>query len=149
MVAARLTPSMWSRSRAAGPLRTWVLAALLLALAYTHGVSGESAAGHAHPRASSAVTLAADGTAPAGHTHDHTVPDHGERNADHHDAPSPDHAAHHCVSGQPEQGPALPAPCEAPLTVGERFPRMSVLIATRPDAVAWPPAPPDSTVLRI
>lgn len=149
MFAARPIPSTCSRSRAAGRLRTWALTALLLALAYTHGVSGESAAGHAHPGTYSTVGVAAHGTTTAGHPHDETARDHGERDADHHDAPAPDHAAHHCVSGQPEQGPALPMPCEAPLAV-ERLPHTSALIAARPGSVAWqPPRTPDSTVLRI
>jgi hypothetical protein len=137
-----------SRSRAAGPLWMSVLAALLLALMYTHGVSGESAAGHAHPAASSSVTLATQDASAAEHSHDGLGGSHSDqRHADHDDAPDSEHAAHQCVSGQPEQGAALPAPCEAPMV---RPPHAYVLTASRPAAAPWASSHlPGSAVLRI
>jgi hypothetical protein len=149
MVAARpMLSVLRSRSRAAGPFRIGVLVALLLALMYTHGASGESTAGHVHAGASSQVTLNAHQAAAAEHSHDVPGSHTGERHADHHDAPAPDHAAHECVSGQPEHGAALPAPCEAPLQA-VRPPHSHVLTATRPAAVPWTSPPTDSAVLRI
>ncbi|MET8682453.1 DUF6153 family protein [Streptomyces sp. NPDC004647] len=150
MVAARpILSALRSRSPAAGPWRTWVLAALLLALMYTHGVSGESAAGHAHTGASSSVTLDAQEAAAAGHSHDGPGSHSSQRHIDHHEAPEPDHAAHQCVSGQPEQGVALPAPCEAPLAAVPPT-HAYVPTASRPAAAFGVPPPlPDSTVLRI
>jgi hypothetical protein len=133
-----------SRSRAAGRWWTGVLAALLLALMYTHGVSGESAAGHAHP----AVTLATQDASAAEHSHDGLGGSHSDqRHADHDDAPDSEHAAHQCVSGQPEQGAALPAPCEAPMV---RPPHAYVPTASRPAAAPWASSLlPGSAVLRI
>lgn len=148
MVAARPIPSVLrSRSPAAGPLLTWVLAALLLALMYTHGVSGESAAGHAHPGAAGSVTPGTQEPGAAEHSHDGPGSHSGRRHIDHHDAPEPDHAAHQCVSGQPEQGAALTAPCEAPAVQPAH---LYVPTATRPAAAPWASPPlPDSAVLRI
>lgn len=149
MVAAWPVPSVpRSRSRAVGPWWMSVLAALLLALVYTHGVSGESAAGHVHPGTSTVTLAAQEGTTteqshgvPGAHSH--------ERDADHHKAPTPGHAAHECVSGQPEHGAALPAPCESALPV-VRPPYPRAWTGTAPTAVPWTSLPfADSAVLRI
>ncbi|MET9514340.1 DUF6153 family protein [Streptomyces sp. NPDC002994] len=147
MVAARpILKVLRSRSYAAGPWRTSVLAVLLLALMYTHGVSGESAAGHAHPGASTSATQHATAAA---HHHDGLGSHSDQRHSDHDDAPESEHAAHQCVSGHPEQGVALPAPCEAPMI---RSPHAHAYAHNdgRPGAARWAAPPlPDSTVLRI
>lgn len=152
MVAARpILSVLRSRSHSAGPWLKWVLAALLLALTYTHGVSAESAAGHGHAGASRSVTMDVQQAGAAEHSHD-GLGSHSDqrpsdqRHADHDDAPDPEHAAHQCVSGQPEQGAALPAPCEAPAM---RPPYAYVLTASRPAASWTSPPLPDSAVLRI
>ncbi|MFE9023897.1 DUF6153 family protein [Streptomyces sp. NPDC007808] len=153
MVAARPTLHMLrSRSRAAGPWRLLGLVTLLYALVYTHGVSAEGAAGHAHPGASALATVHAHEPAhePARTEHSH----HGSSSHDdgrpggHHEEPVPDHAAHQCVSAQPQQGVELPAPCEAPLQAVR--PPHAVRLITAPAATPRAPASVlDSTVLRI
>ncbi|OKK03451.1 hypothetical protein AMK26_18300 [Streptomyces sp. CB03234] len=127
-----------------------MLAALLLTLMYTHGVSAESAAGHSHLGApANAVALNAQDPGPAGHSHE--APDHphsGQGHPDHQDAPEPDHAAHQCVSGQPQQGTALPGPCETPAI--HRPPYAYASGAARPVTALRASAPlPDTAVLRI
>lgn len=148
MVAARpILNVLRSRSYAAGPWRTWALATLLLALFYTHGVSAESAAGHAHPGASSSVTMTTHDAIAVEHSHDGVGSHSGQRHADQDDAPASEHAAHECVSGQPEQGTELPTPCEVPMI---RTPHASVPIDGRPAALPWASPPlPDSAILRI
>lgn len=150
MAVARATrDAPRSRSRAAGPWRTWVLAALLLALMYTHGVSAESAAGHAHPGApTNTASLNVQDSGSAEHSHEAPDPHSGQGHTDHQDAPEPDHAAHQCVSGQPQQGAALPAPCQAQAI--HRPPYAYASGAARPVAALRASAPvPDATVLRI
>lgn len=45
--------------------------------------------------------------------HSRQTPDNsGGGHTGHRNAPEPDHAAHQCVSGQPQQGAARPDPCE-------------------------------------
>lgn len=150
MVVARATRSApRSRSRAAGPWRTWVLAALLLTLMYTHGVSAESAVGHAHLGApTNVVALNAQAPGSAGHSHEAPDPHSGQWPTDHQDAPEPDHAAHQCVSGQPQQGAAMPGPCETQAIHGP--PYAYATSAVRPVTALLGSAPvPDSAVLRI
>lgn len=150
MVLARATRSApRSRFRAAGPWRMWVLAALLLTLMYSHGVSAESAAGHAHLGApTNTAALNAPDPDPAAHSHEAPDPHSGQGHTDHQDAPEPDHAAHQCVSGQPQQGAALPAPCEAQAI--HRPPYAYAAGAARPVTALLASAPvPDSAVLRI
>lgn len=138
-----------SRSRSAGPLRICVLAALLLAVMYTHGVSGESAAGHAHPGAFSLAALHTEESAAGEHSHDGPGSHLDELSGNREDAPAPDHAAHQCVSGQPEQGALLAAPCESPLEA-IRPPHSYGETAVQPAGVPWTSPPfPDFTVLRI
>ncbi|OEJ21986.1 hypothetical protein AR457_39390 [Streptomyces agglomeratus] len=128
-----------------------MLAALLLTLMYSHGVSAESATGHAHlgaPTTAAALNVADPGS--AGHSHEAPDPHSGQGHTDpHQDAPAePDHAAHQCVSGQPQQGAALPAPCEA-LTI-HRPPYAYASAAARFVPALRASAPvPDSAVLRI
>ncbi|MBT2398762.1 hypothetical protein [Streptomyces sp. ISL-100] len=137
-----------SRSRAAGPWRTWVLAALLLTLMYTHGVSAESAAGHAHLGApTNAVALNVQAPVSAEYDHDAPGSHSHQRHTDDHEAPAPQHAAHECVSGQPVQAAALSAPCEAQAI---RPPYAYVPAAARSAVADWSsPLLPDSAVLRI
>ncbi|NBE53533.1 hypothetical protein [Streptomyces boluensis] len=82
------------------------MAAVLLGVLYTHGVSGEIVAEHiargaAAPLAVPAVDSTAD--APA-----------------HHAPESAEHSAQDCASSQPQQGAELPAPDLSPLDAGAR-----------------------------
>lgn len=117
----------WSRSSllraraSAGPLRLLWLAALLLAIAFTHGVSAESAQSHVTagvttPVHASAAGIHEGGTSGAGQSDDVaytslkvTAPN------DCHDGDNPSHAAEECLSGKPQQGPDLAAPSLASL----------------------------------
>ncbi|GAA2973333.1 hypothetical protein GCM10010446_67180 [Streptomyces enissocaesilis] len=150
MAVARATRSApRSRSRAAGPWRTWVLTALLLTLVYSHGVSAESASGHAHlgaPTNAAAPNVPDPGSAE--HSHEAPGPRPGQGHTDHQDAPEPDHAAHQCVSGQPQQGAALPVPCETPTPYRPPYAYASVAVRFVPALRASAPVP-DSAVLRI
>lgn len=150
MVATRPVLRMpRSRSRAAGPLRICVLAALLLAVLYTHGVSAEGAAGHAHPGAvGSAAAPHMEEPAAGGHGHEGPGAHPDGLPGDREDAPGPDHAAHHCVSGQPEQGVPLAAPCESSLEA-VRPPHPYGQAAVRSAGVLRAPPPfSDFTVIR-
>ncbi len=93
------------------------LAVLLLALLYTHGVSGESAAHHSAP----GVTMSATSATPESHEH---APPH------HHDDDGTGHASDHCVSGQPPQGADLPSPCPTPFVIAS-FPHARTITHSR------------------
>ncbi len=126
-----------------------MLAALLLTLMYTHGVSAESATGHAHLGApTNAVALNVPDAGSAEHSHEAPDPHPGQGHTDHRDAPEPDHAAHQCVSGQPQHGTALPLPCEAQTIHWPPYAHASG--AARPVTALLASAPvPDSAVLQI
>ncbi|WP_434594106.1 DUF6153 family protein [Streptomyces sp. A5-4] len=104
MVTALRTSRLFrARSHVAGPLQVFWLAALLLGLLYTHGVSAESAAAHGSPGGTTTTAMASSPHA------DHEVA------PAHHGGGEAEHAAESCVSGQPQQGADLPAPCAKPL----------------------------------
>lgn len=149
VVARAIRSAPRSRSRAAGSWRMWVLAALLLTLMYSHGVSAESAEGHAHLGApTNTAALNAQDPGSAGHSHEAPEPHSGQGHTDHQDVPEPEHAAHQCVSGQPQQGAALPLPCEAQAI--HRPPYAYAAGPARPVTALLASAPvPDSAVLRI
>ncbi|MGP3925139.1 DUF6153 family protein [Streptomyces sp. 8N616] len=121
MVTVRPTSSLpRTRLTWAGLLRVSWLAALLLGLLYTHGVSGESAAAHmstgstaasAHASSHAAEVHPAGGGTPAEHSDGHHEP----APADHDDEAG--HAGPSCLSGKPQQGVDLPEPCTTPTDV--------------------------------
>ncbi|MGP3984891.1 hypothetical protein [Streptomyces sp. KR80] len=120
MVTVRPTSSL-SRTRrtAAGLLRMSWLAALLLGLLYTHGVSGESAAAHMATGPAS-TAAAAPHAVPAHPVDGGTASEHSddrhERAPAHHDDEA-GHAGPSCLSGKPQQGADLPVPCTTPSVV--------------------------------
>lgn len=119
--------SAWSRSGlvrpriSAGPPGLLWLAALLLSIAFTHGVSAESAEGHmtagVPPVHASTGTQEAHASG-AGHSVEVAytsleIAAVEDRHDGHGDGSS--HPAQECVSGQPQQGLDLAAPRPAPL----------------------------------
>ncbi|MFI0259583.1 hypothetical protein ACH4OW_11170 [Streptomyces sp. NPDC017056] len=125
MVTAR-SPFGVQRSRpSASPFCALWLAVLLLGLMYTHALSAWSVVGHGPANAATAMAVAhfpsggGEMSVPAADARVDTVRP-AER---HHDRELP-HPAGECVSGQPQQGPAVAAPCPAPL---DRAPTASAL----------------------
>ncbi|UQA91067.1 hypothetical protein [Streptomyces halobius] len=120
MVTAWSPSSMLRARSSAGPLRLLWLAALLLGVLFTHGVSVESAEGHTTAGITAPVYAAAvnhEGqTGEAGHGDDvaYTSPALVAAD-DRHDGEGSSHPAEECLSGQPHQGPDLAAPCLSPL----------------------------------
>ncbi|MEU6914616.1 hypothetical protein [Streptomyces olindensis] len=94
---------------AAGPLlRVLALAVLLAGVLVTHGVHVDSVTGHLSTSAT-AVTAPSDG----GLRHAAVEPAvlSAADTDDHHEGHGPAHPGEHCVSGQPQQAPALASPC--------------------------------------
>ncbi|NUK13651.1 hypothetical protein HRW18_38095 [Streptomyces lunaelactis] len=95
----------WSSSRmsrarsSAGPLRMLWVAMMLFAFVYAHGVSAEGVIGHLDASATVHTAAAIDGHAVEDVPVDHHGGGHG-----------PSHPAQECVTGQPQQTPALDAP---------------------------------------
>ncbi|WP_327582280.1 hypothetical protein OHA25_40990 [Nonomuraea sp. NBC_00507] len=116
----------WSRSGllrariSAGPLGLLWLAALLLGILFTHGLSAGGAKGHltagvTAPAYASAGTHQGH-TSGAAHSDDVAYPSlQGMAAEDRHDGDGSSHPAQQCVSGQPPQGPDMAAPCLAAL----------------------------------
>ncbi|MFD9207405.1 hypothetical protein ACFVZM_14160 [Streptomyces sioyaensis] len=152
MVTARpIFSVLRSRSHRAGPLRLLWLAALLLALVYTHGVSTEGAAGHTSPVlvTSAAAQAVSDGDE-RGHSAHAEHPTEAVALDEHDDGHDAAHPATACVSSQPEHGADLPAPCEAPLGSVPLLSHAATQAAGPPHAVSEsPPLTGSSTVLRI
>ncbi|WP_431046041.1 DUF6153 family protein [Streptomyces sp. P1-3] len=154
MVTAR-PPSSLLRARrtSAGPVRVVWLAALLLGLLYTHGLSGESVAGHM--AAGSSVTAASTHTArthaEVGGTAVAAVADHPEPRLGpgHHDHEESGHAAPDCLSGKPQHGIDLPMPCAAPPAAVPSAPAHHGAVMRRGPAETPPPPARDSAILRI
>jgi hypothetical protein len=96
------------------------LAALLLSIAFTHGVSAESAEGHMTAGVTAPVHASTgihEGHA-SGAAHSDDVAYAALEAAavdDRHDGDGSSHPAQECVSGQPQQGLNLAAPCLAPV----------------------------------
>lgn len=118
MVTARQTPRVLrTRSASAGPLRLLWLAALLLGLLYTHGLSGESVAAHAAANsvAHDAAPVNADASgltaeAPDAHSDDRHQPGSGHHGES-------DHAEQDCLTVKPQHNADLSAPCATPRPV--------------------------------
>ncbi|WP_408909807.1 DUF6153 family protein [Streptomyces luteolus] len=139
VTATRTTTPLRARRQVAGPLRLFWFAALILGLLYTHGVSSETAAHHVAPSAPSASIAATTSAAqdepaapPAGH-----------------DGGSTDHAAEECLSGQPQQGVDLPAPCSTPLDGVRPAPLDPLANSRSADATGSPAAGRDPAILRV
>ncbi|GAA1415151.1 hypothetical protein GCM10009601_04240 [Streptomyces thermospinosisporus] len=106
--------SSWRMDRTrfgAGPLlRVLALAVLLFGVLVSHGAYVETANGHLSTSASTPAALSADDIRHAG-------AESGTRftaeAAGHHGDHESSHPGEQCVSGQPQQGPALAAPCFA------------------------------------
>ncbi|WKX69127.1 hypothetical protein [Streptomyces sp. XD-27] len=155
MVTARPTSSLLrTRPTSAGPVRALWLAALLLGLLYTHGLSGESVAGHM--TAGSSVTAAAPvhtahARADGGGTAVAAAADHAEPRLGpgHHDHGEPGHAELDCLSGKPQHGIDLPTPCAAPPAAVPSAPVHRGAVTRRGPAETPPPPVGDPAILRI
>lgn len=108
MVTARAASSARRSRRPAGPLRVLWLAALLLALLYTHAAGADSASVHV---TGGAVTVPHEVSAEIAGTHH---PDGAEPSGAGGDT-GHSHPAETCASGHPEQGCDLPGPHLVPL----------------------------------
>lgn len=125
-----------ARTRAPQLSRLLWLAALLLGLLFTHGLHGESAAGHLD--AGVTATLPAGGSEPSA-DHDHGQHEDGESAA----------SAHNCAPGQPNDVLDVPPPATSPLEVTGPcglLPRSGTLAVTTSPNTGSPHATP---VLRI
>jgi hypothetical protein len=91
-------------------VRVLALAVLLLGFLVTHGVHMESAQGHLSTSATVPTAPSADGVR---HAAAEPAPLFAAEPGDHHGGHEPSHPGEHCVSGQPQQGPALASPCFA------------------------------------
>ncbi|MFI0816300.1 hypothetical protein ACH4TX_20620 [Streptomyces sp. NPDC021098] len=140
----------WVRS-VASPLRLLCLAALMLGFVSLHAVSAEAVSGHLAGCASPWVASAAYGGIPESPKTPEEVAESGAAGSHHDDEAA--HSSHECVLAQPEQGPALAAPC--PGLPAEGAPGAAGLTAPSHPATAIAVAgatPPDlrrTAVLRI
>lgn len=125
-VSIRGMVTAWSRSgllrarTSAGPLGLLWLAALLLSILFTHGVSPGGAEGHLTAVVTTPAYASAGShqghTSGAAHSDDVAYPSLQSMVAeDRHDGDGSSHSAQQCVSGQPQQGPDMAAPCLAAL----------------------------------
>ncbi|MDQ8706536.1 hypothetical protein RCO28_29285 [Streptomyces sp. LHD-70] len=136
VTATRTTSPLRARAQLAGPLRLFWFGVIILSLLYTHGVSSETSAHHVAPSASAAATTPA------------VQNEHGVAPAEH-DGESDDHAAEECLSGQPQQGVDLPAPCSTPLDGVHPTPVSSLANSRSADVTDSSPAGRDPAILRI
>ncbi|MFI9027762.1 DUF6153 family protein [Streptomyces sp. NPDC053560] len=143
VTALRSSALLRARPQMAGPLRVFWLAALLLGLLYTHGVSGESAAAHAAPGA----TASASSTVPA--TQEPAASHHHDGDSHHHDGDGTGHTADHCASGQPPHGADLPTPCMTPLDVTPVTHVRTLAAARTTELGAASDGPRDPAILRV
>ncbi|MCA6091283.1 hypothetical protein LE181_03750 [Streptomyces sp. SCA3-4] len=157
MVTARPTSCVLrSHPSRVGLRRLLWLAALLLGLLYTHGLSAESAEGHvsALSAASAIQAPAQGGPGPSGPAQRTTGSASGDTAGDRcgvqgHDGHEPGHSEQTCMSGQPQHGAGLPLPCLSCRGVPAP-PHPSVTSTTGTgDLMAHPPTTGGSTVLRI
>lgn len=125
-----------ARTRAPRLSRLLWLAALLFGLLFSHGLHGESAAGHLD--AGVTVSLTAAEPEPSAE-HDHSQQEDGESAT----------AAHNCAPSQPNEALDVPPPSTSPLEVTDAchlLPR-SRMHAVEADPDTRPPGAP--SVLRI
>lgn len=149
MVTARSAfGALRTRSHRAGSQGVLWLAALLLGLLYTHGLSAETAVGHASAvTASTAVhtLFGDDGHSGAGQRAA------GDAAADAHgDGHKSGHSSQECVSGQPDRGVDVLVPCLAPLDATASPQASAAMVAASVGTASKPPSLRGrSTVLRI
>ncbi|MFK0292840.1 hypothetical protein ACIQU6_20515 [Streptomyces sp. NPDC090442] len=158
MVTARpATRAPYPRSRRVGLRRLLWLAALLVGLLYSHGISAESAEGHVSPLL--AVSTAQAPVSPVSHEAsvqyglDDATAGGGSCRGDGHDGHEAGHAAHDCLAGNPEHGVDLPLPsaCSAGAAPTVHASLIPTGAAAATSGVAPNSSPPmgGSTVLRI
>ncbi|MGW1375539.1 hypothetical protein ACWD6P_14860 [Streptomyces sp. NPDC002446] len=109
MVTTWSTSGMSRARSSAGPLRVWWVAMVLFSLVYAHGVSAEGIAGHLGASAAASVVAEKAEKADEAAQAQAAIAPHGGGHGEH------SHPAEDCQSGQPQQGPALAAPCASPL----------------------------------
>ena len=136
VTAARTSSPLRARTQLAGPLWLFWFAALILGLLYTHAVSSETAAHHVAPSVSTAATTPAE-------------QDEGAVSPAEHDDGPADHAAEECLSGQPQQGVDLPAPCSTPLDGVRPRPVNSLANSRSIDVTGSSAAGRDPAILRV
>ncbi|MGV9879647.1 hypothetical protein [Streptomyces sp. NPDC003006] len=94
--------------------RLWWLGALLLAVLYAHGIGVEGASAHTTPAiVTSSIAVDRASESAAGHADTSEPASDGSRGHGHDEGSS--HAAGECLSGQPQDGPSLAAPCVSAL----------------------------------
>ncbi|GHI40530.1 hypothetical protein [Streptomyces violascens] len=156
MVTARpATRALRPRSRRAGLRRLLLLAALLIGLLYSHGISAETVEGHVSPL--SAVPAADAPLDPVSqallqHALDAGVADEDLCGGQDHDEREAAHAAHSCLAGKSEHGADLPLPCVCSLSAASTVQASAAPAgaAAMTGAVSISPPPTGgSTVLRI
>ncbi|MEV5239457.1 hypothetical protein AB0K89_10140 [Streptomyces cinnamoneus] len=161
MVTARPTLCVLRSSPSRVGLRRLLwLAALLLGLLSTHGLTAESAEGHVSGLSAAsafqapAPAPAPDDPGPSGSAQRTTGDTAGDTAGDRcgvqgHDGHEPGHTAQSCMSGQPQHGAGLPLPCLSCRGVpAPPHPSMTSTTAAG-DVREHPPATGGSTVLRI
>lgn len=154
MVTARSRFGIRRTRVVASPLRLLCLAALMLGFISLHAVSAEAVSGHLAGPASPSASSAAYGEIPKTPKSRKIPEEVAETGAagSHHDDEAA-HSSHDCVLAQPEQGPALAAPC--PGLPAEGAPGAAGLTAPSHPATAIAVAgstPPDlrrTAVLRV
>lgn len=155
MITAWLPLSGPRRRSPGAPRRLLLVAMLLFGLVYAHGASTEGVTQHlASPKM--AVSAEADAHGAGGETkpvvHEAQA-DSADANGNHDGDHGSSHPAQECLPGQPQQGPALDAPCLSTLP-DETALASGVLpdAVARGERVAAPPSLRDATgsaILRI
>ncbi|WP_328680670.1 DUF6153 family protein [Streptomyces sp. NBC_00322] len=139
MITAR-SPFGVRRSRPlARTSRLWWLGLLLFGVLYSHGIGVEGGSGHISPE-----TLTASVTSAQQHSSDPA--------SGHHDGEESPHPEGDCLSGQPQDGPFLAAPCspalDSPTASGAQPAAAARSNDGRRDGHA-PPDPARPAILRI
>ncbi|UIX32293.1 hypothetical protein [Streptomyces sp. GQFP] len=125
-----------ARTRAPRPSRLLWLSTLLLGLLFSHGLHGESAAGHLDAGVTASLPVA-EPESSAGHDHGHQ--EDGESAT----------AAHNCAPSQPSEALDVPPPSTSPLEVTDPchlLPRSGIHAVEADPDTRSPSAP---SVLRI
>jgi len=123
MVTARSLCGVPRLRSSAGSRHLLLVAMLLFAIVYGHGVSAEGVVGHLAPAnapaAASAGAQGADGEPGTVVQDGHAAPGAKTGHRDHEHGSS--HPMQECVPGQPQQGPGVEAPCVSPRLDGASF----------------------------
>lgn len=149
MVTVRLPFSaLRPRPTAAGSWRLLWLGVLLLGLLYTHGLSGESAAGHMTTGSAATATHSAHPAVPAGDAVSAHPDGQHQPGPTHHDGEG-GHPAQNCLSGDPQQSVDLPLLCLAPLGGVATPGHLTRTVPLAAEAILTPPPSRHSPVLLI